>query len=481
MRTRLFLYLLGWVSIEAGAALLLPAPFSLADGDGILWAFVLPAVCFFAVGFRMVHAGREHPERVLVREGACALVGAWLLLTAAATMPYMLSAALSPPDALSEGVSGITTTGLTLLGGDVPRSLVFWRSLTQWLGGVYIILLLVTIVPQVAEWFGMSLVMPRGQYGGQLLTSMRRLARRVFGVYAGATAVFAFVFALLGLSAFDALNLSMVTLATGGCYEAALPVGTRGTMLSVALMIAMLFSAGNFVFYAEIIRRRAIQKSGGADEMKAMLLLVAAAGLVVSLHLWTSGTYGFGEGLRYGFFSAAAFLSTTGMPPAQLAGWSDFDRFVLLLLVFIGGCMASSSGGMKILRLSVLVNASIAELRRTLHPRMLLRITALGRVVPLATVGQLLSFFALYTAVFFGAAIALSFSGLAPLSAMGLSAACLTSAGPAALVAGDASVYATLGAGGRLFCAVLMILGRLEVFSFLFAIQTLVSRWERRW
>ena len=481
MRTRLFLYLLGWVSIEAGAALLLPAPFSLADGDGILWAFVLPAVCFFAVGFRMVHAGREHPERVLVREGACLLVGAWLLLTVSASLPYMLSGVLSFPDALSEGVSGITTTRLTLLGSDAPRSLIFWRSLTQWFGGAYIILLLVTIVPQVAEWFGMSLVMPRGRSGGQLLPSMRRLARRVFGVYAGATAAFALVFAVLGLSAFDALNLSMVTLATGGCFEAAPLEGMRGMLLSLALMIAMLFSAGNFLVYAEVIRRHSFSEAGGSGEMKMMLVVAAAAGLLVSLHLWTSGTYGFGEGLHHGFFAAAAFLSTTGTEPTQLVGWPDFDRFVLLLLAFVGGSMVSSSGGLKILRLAALMNASVMELRRTLHPRMMLRISALGHVVPLATVEQHLSFFALYVAVFFGAAIILSLFGLEPLSALGLSAACLTSAGPAALIAGDVDIYTALGTGERLFCAALMLLGRFEVFTFLFAIQSFISRWERRW
>lgn len=463
----------------AGTALLLPVPVSALDGDGLSWAFVVSAAIMLSMGGFAVRSGREHPERLLVREGACFLVGTWILLTVTAALPYVFTGTLSLADAWAEGVSGITTTGLTLLGKDAPRSLVFWRSLTQWLGGACIILLLLTVVPQVSEWFGMSLVMPRGQRAGQLLSSMRRTSRRVMSVYVGVTAAAAAVFAVLGLSAFDAVNLSMVTLATGGCYTPA--SGDDGIFFSFALMAVMLFSAGNFFFYAEVARRGLVSDDAGAEEMRGMLRIVAVAGFIVSLHLWLSGTYGGFESLRKGFFAVTAFLSTTGMNPLQVVHWPDFDRFVLLLLIFTGGCIASSAGGLKILRLSVLANASIEELRRTLHSRMVLRVSALGRVVPLAMVGQLLSFFALYIAVFFAASMALSLGGLAPLSAMGLSAACLTSAGPAALLAGDVGVYAAMGEGWRLFCCGLMLLGRLEVFSFLFVIQTLVSRWEGRW
>lgn len=463
----------------AGTALLLPVPVSALDGDGLSWAFVVSAAIMLSMGGFAMRSGREHPERLLVREGACFLVGTWILLTVTAALPYVFTGTLSLADAWAEGVSGITTTGLTLLGKDAPRSLVFWRSLTQWLGGACIILLLLTVVPQVSEWFGMSLVMPRGQRAGQLLSSMRRTSRRVMGVYVGATAAAAAVFSVLGLSAFDAVNLSMVTLATGGCYTPA--SGDDGIFFSFALMAVMLFSAGNFFFYAEVARRGLVSDDAGAEEMRGMLRIVAVAGFIVSLHLWLSGTYGGFESLRKGFFAVTAFLSTTGMNPLQVVHWPDFDRFVLLLLIFTGGCIASSAGGLKILRLSVLANASIEELRRTLHSRMVLRVSALGRVVPLAMVGQLLSFFALYIAVFFAASMVLSLGGLAPLSAMGLSAACLTSAGPAALLAGDVGVYAAMGEGWRLFCCGLMLLGRLEVFSFLFVIQTLVSRWEGRW
>ena len=467
--------------MTSGAVLFLPVPFSLAAGDGLWRVFAFPAGAFFLVGGAMARAGREHPERILVREGACVLVGMWCLLTATAMLPYFLSGLLPLADALTEGVSGVTTTGLTLVSDAAPRPLIFWRSLTQWLGGVYIILLLMTIVPQVAEWSGMSLVMTRGQATGQLLSSIHRVSRRVVGVYAGATAIFALIFAGLGLSAFDAVNLSMVTLATGGCFAPETPPGTQSGLLSLALMAAMLFSAGNFFFYAEAVRRRTVSGSGGVQEIRTMLALAAGAGLVVSLHLWSVGAYDFSESLQRGFFSASAFLSTTGTDPSSLGGWPDFDRFVLMLLAFVGGCIASSSGGMKIVRFVVLANASLAELRRTLHPRMVLRISAFGRVVPLSLVGQLLSFFALYTAVFFGAATALSLTGIAPLSALGLSAACLTSAGPAALLVGDVSVYAALSETGRLFCCGLMLLGRLEIFSFLFAIQTIAGRWTRRW
>ena len=129
MRTRLLLYLLGWIAIAAGASLLLPVPISAAEGDGLCWAFLLSAAALLLPGVCAVRAGRRHPERLLVREGACFLVGIWIILTGTAALPYLLTGTLSFADAWAEGVSGITTTGLTLLSADAPRALIFWRSL----------------------------------------------------------------------------------------------------------------------------------------------------------------------------------------------------------------------------------------------------------------------------------------------------------------------------------------------------------------
>lgn len=481
MRERLLLFLFGWLLTAAGAALVLPGLLSLWDGDGYAAAFFGPACGALALGWAARRAGRRHPESVLTREGACFLVGVWPTLGLAAMLPYAVSGALSLPDAFSEGISGITTTGLTLLSPDAPRSLVFWRSLTQWLGGAHVILLLVTVVPQVSAWFGMSLVMPRGLSPGQRLASIGRVGRGVGRVYAAATAVAAAAFTACGLGAFDALNLALVTLATGGCYDAPALPGAQGDALGLATAAAMLFASGNFFFYAEAARRRTVSGLSDAGEMRAFLRFTALAGAAVSLHLWASGVYGFDESLRRGFFAVAGFISTTGADSAATAAWPDFDRAALFLLVFVGGCIASSSGGFKVLRLLVLLKAARAELTRTLHPRMVLRVAVGGRVVPLKMVGQLLSFFALFVAVLFGAGLALALAGLEPVTAVGLAAACLSSAGPAALLSGDAGVYAALGQGWRLFCCGLMVLGRLEIFSLLFVAQLLAQRWRDRW
>ncbi len=124
VRTRLLLYLLGWTAMVDGAALILPVPVSVADDDGLCWIFAFSAATLLALGGFAAWKGREHPERLLVREGACFLVGAWILLTVTAAMPYLLTGTLSVADAWAEGVSGVTTTGLTLLAADAPRSLI---------------------------------------------------------------------------------------------------------------------------------------------------------------------------------------------------------------------------------------------------------------------------------------------------------------------------------------------------------------------
>lgn len=475
----LLMNLFGRVITLSGILLLLPLPISFFCGSPS--AFLMPAIFSLALGLTLTRAGRAHRERILVREGACFLVGVWVYLPLISMMPYVLADAMPPLSALSESVSSLTTTGLTLLPDGAAPDLVFWRSLTQWMGGLNIILLLVTVVPQVSGWFGTSLAMPVNMSPGQLISSMRRISFGVFRVYAAATAVFTLIFFACGLTFFDALNLSLTSIATGGCYDAPALSGSRGVLVGLFKIFSMLFASGNFFIYWAASRRRRMSEIFSDTEMRSLLGMTAFFTLIVSVHLWQTGTYGFAESLGRGFFGVASFISTTGAEPALFAGWPDFDRFLLFLMVFSGGCIASSTGGFKVMRFLVLMRSTASELTRTLHPRLVARVAVGRRVVPIRMVWHLLCFFFIFMGIFFMAVLLLSLTGLTPLAAIGLAAASLTSAGPAALLAGDVGEYASLTDGVRMICCALMILGRLEIFSFLLVIQTAAHQWSNRW
>ena len=196
--------------------------------------------------------------------------------------------------------------------------------------------------------------------------------------------------------------------------------------------------------------------------------------------LWRSGVYDFWQSLRYGTFAVVSFLSTTGYASAQFSLWPGFDRYVLFLLVFAGGCIGSATGGLRIMRIIVLFRMAAREMRRTLHPQMVVSLKIDGVSVSMKIISRVLSFFFLYMGVFFFSMLVISLSGIPLLQSMGVAAGCLSSVGSTAELYGLAS-YASLPVWTKLYCTFVMILGRIEIFSFLIVLQTIAARFHSKW
>lgn len=481
MSVNLLCYIIGGVSLVIGAAFLPALAVALKVADPCAWVYGLPAAVALLGGAGLMYKGREHKARLLVRDSAVVLVAVWSLLSLFGMLPFWLAGGLNLAEALYESVSAVTTTGLSELSSSVSLALLFWRSILQWLGGLSIVLLLVTVIPQVSNSFGMSLVMPKSISFVQLVKPMWRITRGVALVYALMTVLAAFSYRAVGLMWFDAINLALVTIATGGCYTVGDIGGLRSWSIDLVMMFFMLFASGNFLIYREAVRHGSWREILKDYELKAFLVLVGVFGLIISLHLWSKGIYPLGESLRNGFFQTISFASTTGFASAQFVLWPDFAKYMLFLLVFVGGCIGSSTGGFKVIRFLVLFKEALAETRRTLHPNMVVNISVGGRSVPRNVVSYILTIFFLYIAAFFIATVLVSLSGMEPLASMGVAAACISSAGPAAFLAGHASAYATLAPWVKLLCCGLMILGRLEIFAFLIMIETLLGSKRQRW
>jgi trk system potassium uptake protein TrkH len=201
-------------------------------------------------------------------------------------------------------------------------------------------------------------------------------------------------------------------------------------------------------------------------EIRNFLRVVLITGAVLAGHLYVTGTYDWVESLRYGFFQTMSFISTNGFVAAPFWLWPSFDRYVLFLLVFVGGCIGSATGGLKIMRLLVLFRLTWAEMRRTLHPRMVLSIKVDKLPVPDKIVGRILAFFYLYMTAFFVFAMILSLSGISIIQALGLAAGCLTSTGASSALFGLENLH-ILPDWAKIFCSLLMVMGRVEIFSFL--------------
>ena len=477
MSRELLMFIMGRVLAGLGLVMLLPLGVSVSESAEAVRAFGISAASSFLSGCLLCYAGRHHRRYLTVREGAVFMVLIWFVLAAVGMLPYLFMGKLTLLEAFFESVSCFTTTGATCSFELASSSLSFWRTLMQWLGGLNILLLLVTVVPQVSGCFGLSLVQGAGP--GQMLRRMRQNAIGAGKIYAAFTVLAGVLYWLCGLQAFDALNWSLVTLPTGGNYDTVSFAGDDSWPLQLVMMLCMLLASGNFLLYWRAGQRRRWRELIEDAEFRTFLYMVLFFGAVVSLHLWYTGVHDLGKSLRMGFFHVAAFASTTGIRMEDFSQWPDFERYVLFILVFAGGCIGSSTGGLKIMRLLVLFKLAVVELRRTLHPHMVVAVRVDAVTVSAKVCGRILSFFFLYMLLFCTAVLLICLSGISVLDAMGVAASCLSSVGTAAMLTGGISSFSELPEWVRLLCCFLMILGRLEIFSFLIVLQSGIQDLQR--
>ena len=480
---KLLFFLLGRTALLAGCGFLLPLLAALLENSPETVIFAMAALFSLILGLLLCSFSRQHRARLSIGEGAAFLVLAWLELAALGMIPYLATGELPFLDALIESVSGFTTTGITCLRPEASHLLVLWRSISQWLGGLNILVLLTTVLPQVGGCFGISFAVQKSIHSGQLMVHrMERTAFTVVRIYAALTMVGCGLYFLGGLSLFDSVNLAMITLSTGGCYVPSSGGLTLNGWLVAAIFFGMLVSCGNFLLYWQSVTRKKIGHILQDTELRSFLLFILLTGAFVSWHLWQMGVYNMPDSLLYGFFHVVSFAGTTGLFASRICDWPDFDKFVLFLLPFVGGCIGSLAGGFKMLRFIILGKTALAEMRRTLHPHIVIHISVDGCTVPQKIIGRILSFFFLYFIAFFTATLVISLSDVSELEAMNIAAGCLTSAGQLSLLDGDPMTIPGLAPSAKLFCCFLMILGKLEIFSFLIVLQSCYLRLQRgRW
>lgn len=464
-------------------ALLLVLFFSAQEGHVLDGTVVYGVPLLLAAGsgaaFRLL--GRHHVRPMRLTEAAAFAVLSWVYLSLLGALPYLLSGVLPPLSAAFEAVSSFTTTGLSCLdyfSGRLPRSLVLWHALMCYVGGLNFIVLLVTALPQTSACFGLTLSAHQRLFFSPVWRQMHVSIWQALHVYGALTAAFFAAFAAAGMPLFDALLLSLLTISTAGGGAQFQPYAV--TPLLLAMMLAMLLSGGNLLLYFKAWSLRSFRLLAGEEELRKGALLLAACGLLIGAHLFCQGVFPLGTALGQGFFTAVSFFTTTGFLAANVQDFPDFDRYLLLLLSFMGGCIGSAAGGIKLVRLLVLGKMSLGEIRRTLHPHMVLSVKIDGLPVPEKVAGRVLSFFfAMMSMLFFGM-LGLSAAGLHILPALGLSAGCLTSTGATAVLLGTPPP-AALPAGAMALSMLLMLVGRVEIFAFVLFAALEILRLKRSW
>jgi trk system potassium uptake protein TrkH len=410
-------------------------------------------------------------------EGLAIVAGSWVLLSWAAAIPY-LGAGMGLIDAMFESMSGMTTTGATVMRdfADYGRGLFFWRSLTQWFGGMGVIALFVAVLPRLGIG-GRQLFFAEapGPTDEKLTPQIRKTAAALWTVYVVLTAAEFVALMVVGMPAFDSACHALTTLAAGGFSPHPESVAGYANPATQWVIIFFMFAAGaNFALHYRTLRGegRAFPKD---EEFRAYAGIVLVATLLLLVFLRPE-IPGFLDRLRHGLFQTLSIVTTTGYASVDFQLWNDQAKMVLLLLMFIGGCAGSAAGGPKIVRQVLIARYTLLELRRTLHPRGLLPVKLGGRVVSDDVMRGVLVFFLFYLLVFAVCTMVVSALGADLVTALTASIACLGNIGPGFNGVGPMANFADLHPLSKIVLTAAMWIGRLEVLTVLALLRPEVWR-----
>ncbi len=464
------LHVLGVLLLFLAAAMFFPIPFSLYYRDGTAWVFLAAAGLTAGAGYVLYR--RAKPDGDLhVKDGFAIVTFGWLACGLFGALPYLLSGAIPNfTDAIFETVSGFTTTGATIV-ADIevlPPGILFWRDFTHWLGGMGIIVLSVAILPYLGVG-GMQLFRAEspGPTADRLTPRITQTAKILWGVYALISTVQVALLMLGGMNLFNALSHMFGTMGTGGFSTLNRSVGGfNSAYIDIVIIVFMFIAGSNFSLHYRFLRGdwRAHLRD---IEFRWYTAVIGVAFVIVAADTVLFRADGIVRGLREALFQVVSIVTTTGFVTADYGQWASSSQFVLFCLMFIGASAGSTAGGIKIIRLVILVKFVSNEITHAVHPQAILPVRLGKTVVPRDVVTNVLGFSVLYLTLFAGGVLAMAGLGLDLLSAFGAAAATLGNVGPGLGSVGPVDTYAHIPAVGKWVLSALMLLGRLEIFTML--------------
>ncbi len=466
--------ILGMLLMIFSCTMLPPALLSLIVADGASTAFFAAFGLILGFGALLWLPVRDNLRELRTRDGFLIVVLFWSVLGASGSVPLMLAEQpeLTIADAIFEAISGLTTTGSTVIVGldDLPLSIRYYRQQLQWLGGMGIIVLAVAILPMLGVG-GMQLYraeMPGPIKDAKLTPRIAETAKAMWYIYLTLTIACALAYWLAGMTPFDAIAHSFSTVATGGfsTYDASMG-HFDSHLINMICVTFMLISAINFALHFHAWRRRSLNPYAVDAEFRFYaLILLAAFGLVIGTLLLTGHYAGdMSDTLSHGIFQVVSFSTTSGFASTDFANWPTFLPVLLVFLSFSGGMASSTSGGIKIIRFLLLSKQGQREIMRLIHPQAQILVKVGNKAVNERVIDSIWGFFATYMVVYAVLLLTLMAMGLDQVTAFSAVAAALNNLGPGL---GEVSAhFGDLSAGAKLLLAVAMIMGRLEIFTLL--------------
>ena len=465
--------LFGLLLLLFSVCMLVPLPVAWIYGENTSSAFWLAAFVTFFVGLLLWFPARNKRAELRTRDGFVLVVAFWSLFGVVGALPFwfMHTPELSLTDALFESISGLSTTGATIITGlDVlPRSILFYRQFLQWIGGMGIIVLAVAVLPLLGVG-GMQLYRaetPGPMKDSKLTPRIEDTARALWLVYVSLTVVCALSYWLAGMQLFDAIGHSFSTVAIGGfsTHDASIGFYNNGWIEFIAI-IFMLLAGMNFSLHFMAFRAASLKPYRYDEELRFYLFVILFVGLVVVGFLFYHQFYDDTEDtLRHGIFQTVSIATTTGYTTTDFSLWPFLLPVLLIFTSFVGGCAGSVGGGMKVVRVLLLFKQGFRELNRLVHPRAMVTVKVGKKPLSGRVINAVWGFFSAYVGVFVLMMLLLLAFGHDQVTAFSAVAACLNNLGPG--LGEVAANYATLDAPSKWVLCVAMLLGRLEIFTLL--------------
>ena len=476
MRGRMILKIISILLTVYSISLLPPIVVALIYQDGALWAFAGTMILTLITGGIGWYVFRKERASLKIRDGFLVVVIFWSVLGLVGALPlhyahYAGNMHLSWTDAVFESFSGLTTTGATVITGldDLPHAILWYRQQLQWLGGMGIIVLAVAILPMLGIG-GMQLYRaetPGPMKDSKLAPRISETARTLWLIYVILTILCAIAYRLAGMNWFDAIGHSFTTIAIGGFSTHDASIGHFDNVaIEIIAMVFMVIAGVNFSLHFFAWRTLSIRPYFRDPEFRTYMIFLATGIFISTFYLYIHDIYAdFWTALRYGSFQTISLATTTGYASTDYLSWPAFVPLMLVMMSFIGGCAGSTGGGMKVIRILLLLRQGFREMRRLLHPNALIPLKLGDRIVPEQVISAVWGFFALYIFTFGFLGLLLMFIGLDTVTAFSAVAATLNNLGPGLGEVG--SNFKFISDEAKWILTASMLLGRLELFTLL--------------
>lgn len=488
MNYRMILSLLGYVLLLIGGFLLLPVIVALCYGEQEWLYLLLTAVGSGLLGGLLTLLRPKKNRRMYAREGFIMVSLSWVLISLVGALPFYLSRAIpSYLDAVFETVSGFSTTGASILRNVelLPKSLLFWRSFTHWLGGMGVLVFMLAVVPMSGESIYLLKAESPGPSVSKMVPKMRTTALILYGIYFAMTVLQILIYQLGNwcgwgeISLFDSLCLAFGSAGTGGFAVRADGLAGYAPFVQYVTTVAMILFGVNFSIYFFLLCRkfRLVWKN---SELKCYFGIILVAILLICINLYTTGGY-FDtkeEIFRHTAFSVGSIITTTGYGTADFSQWPEFSRVVLVILMIVGASAGSTGGGMKVSRVLILWKAARAEIRHLIHPNSVEVMTMDGKKVPRDVIHGTTAFFIVYFLLLVISVLVISLDGFGTETTLTAVLATLNNIGPGtSAMIGPVGSYADFSALSKVVMILDMLLGRLELFPMVLLLRP--STWRK--